>query len=148
MSFQHTLLCITPDEEVEKWGLLSMQCIDGYLQTAGADRVKLAGLLIGCPKLCVCLLIFVSQFSPGSPVFCPSKFSMKFVMEQTFKNYHVSGPSIETEFGIYREDLQAWPLPGAAALLAVMCRQSSSEEGSGGSAKHGHNLHTCLPPID
>lgn len=28
--------------------------------------MKLPGLLTGCPKLCVCLLIFVSQFSPGS----------------------------------------------------------------------------------
>ena len=79
--------------------------------------MKLSGLLIGCPKLCVYLLIFISPFSPGSPVFCPSKFSMKFAMEQTFKNYHVSSPGIETEFEIYREDLRAWPLPGAAALL-------------------------------
>lgn len=148
MSFQHTLLCITPDEEVDKWGSLSMQRIDGYLQTAGADPVKLAGLLIRCPKLCVCLLVFVSQFSPGPLVFCPSQFSTKFAMEQSFKNYRMSSPSIETEFGIYREDLQASHLSGTAALLALLCRLSSSEEGRDGSAKHGHNLCACLPPVD
>lgn len=148
MSFQHTLLCITPDEEVAKWGSLSMQCIDGYLQTAGAEPVKLAGLLIRCRKFCVCLLIFVSQFSPGSPAFCPSKFRMNFAMRETFKNYHVPNPSIEREFGVYSEDLQAQPLPVVAALQAVLCRLSSSEEGSGGSAKHGHNHSTCLLPID
>lgn len=35
-------------------------------------------------------------------------------------------PSIETEFGIYCEDFQAWPLPGAAALLAMQCKVSFS----------------------
>lgn len=65
-------------------------------------------------------------------MFCPSKFTIKFAMEQTSKNY-VSSPGIETEFGMYHDDLQAWPLPGVAALLAMVHRLSSSEEGSGGS---------------
>lgn len=109
MSFQHTLQCITPDEEVEKWGSLSMQRTECYLQTAQAEAVKLAGFLLGCPKFCVCLLSFVSRFSPGSPVFCPSKFSMKFAVEQTSKNYHVSSPVIET----------IWDLPWGLQSLAL-----------------------------
>lgn len=92
--------------------------------------MRLAELIIRYPKLQKCLLILVSQFPTGSPVFCPSKFTIKFAMEQTLKNY-VSSPGIETEFGIYHEDLQAWPR--MAALLAVVHRLSCSEEDSGGS---------------
>lgn len=64
-------------------------------------------------------------------MFCPSKFTIKFATEKTLKSY-VSIPGIEIEFGMYHEDLQAWFLPGVAALPAVVHRLSSSEEGSGG----------------
>lgn len=112
MSFQHTLLCITPDEDVQKWGSLSMQCIDGYYQTARADPVKLAGLLIGCPKLCVCLLGFASQFSPGSPVFCPSKFSMKFVMEHIAKIIMCQVPTLKQSLGFTVRTSKLGPCQG------------------------------------
>lgn len=65
-------------------------------------------------------------------MFYPSKFTIKFAIEQTFKNY-VSSPGIETEFEMYHEVLQAWPSPGMAALLALVHRLSSSEEDRGGS---------------
>lgn len=83
MSFQHTLLYITVDEELDKHFSLSTECVDRYLQTAAAHLVKLAGLLIRDQNTSVCLLLDLppsSHQDPQPPRLPPARRSAQFVM--------------------------------------------------------------------
>jgi len=83
LSFQHSLLRINVDEELDKQGSLSTDRVDHYLQTAAARPVKLAGLLIRGQNTSVRHLLDLppsSHQNPQPPRLPPACRSVQFVL--------------------------------------------------------------------